>query len=142
MKKIYYCCLIIIVAIIVIFINVKSLQKQKLEIQKFNNEFNEYIGREIYGSEVATVINKISDYNKRNQETIQLEVTLINKLPKENEEEETQYEYITYNMNIINKVGIGKFVQNFNTLLFECSNVEYNKTTGKINKLVYTQIKE
>ena len=110
-------------------------------IKKENSEYEYYLGKEVYGTDVTTVINKAIDQNERN------------KIPKdeknyyiENNENSIKIELKmitiekTYPMEEIYNHDIHLFVNNFNLVKFKCTNIEYHKKTGKISKITFEQL--
>ena len=113
------------------------------EIKQFNDSFEQYIGKQIYGTEVTTVIGKAiknnENYNIKKDENgfyisddnycIKVELNMIT-VEK------------TYQMEQLYKAGLTEFVKNFNVITFECTNIEYHNKTGRISKIVFTQLEE
>ena len=121
MKKI----LIVLIVILLLgsIMSVIFLSKWKAsqkEVQIANMEFEQYKDRELYGTDVATIINKAIDNNTYYH---------IEKDKNENYIEDGQYsikvevkiQENTYQMEAINRLGTIRFVQNFNLLKFKCS---------------------
>jgi len=132
---------LIFIVICIVCSNLIEIQSQKQEIKKENYEYEKYLNQEVYGTEVATIISKIVDKNEKNnilkdekghyiqnnQNSIKidLKMTTIDK---------------TYPMEEIYNNKIVNFVQNFNTIKFKCTNIEYHKETGKISKLIFEEL--
>jgi hypothetical protein len=124
-------------------LSVNSIKKQ--EISKKNGEYERYLNSEIYGSDVATLINKAISSNEsnnvqkddnnyyinNNENSITIDLVMIT-----NEEKQ---ETTVYKMEAISKVGITEFIKNFNTAKFECTKKEYHKLTGKIAHIEISQ---
>ena len=101
------------------------------------------LGKEIYGAEIATLINKVTEQNERNNvskdengyyidngtNSIKIDLKMIT-VEK------------TYPMELIYKNDVTNFVKNFNVILFKCTNIEYHKETGKVSKLIFEQIEK
>ncbi len=118
-----------------------NLKAQKNEIKKQNAEYEQYLTKEILGTDLATLISKVVDENERNniqkdekgyyinnnQNSIKidLKMTTIDK---------------TYPMEEIYNNKIATFVQNFNFINFKCINIEYHKETGKVSKLIFEEL--
>lgn len=114
-------------------------------IKKENAIYEEYKDKEVFGTEVASIINKATNSNLKNEvqkdekgffiendtNSIKVEVKLFN-------EEKLK----TYQMETIQKVGTKGFVQNFNLILFKCTSIEYHEQTKKVSKLVFEQIEQ
>lgn len=131
---------IIICIICVIIIN---WQSENNEIKKENAVYEEYLNKEISGTELATLINKVVDNNEKNNVQkdekgyyinnnsnsvkIDLKMITINK---------------TYPVEEIYNNEIANFVQNFNTIKFKCTSIEYHTETKKVSKLVFEEIEE
>lgn len=138
--------LFIILAIFLIIICITcgfliNVRAEKAKINKENNEYEQYLNKEILGTELATLINKVVDENEKNtvqknekgyyidngenSVKIDLKMTTIDK---------------TYPMEEIYNNHITLFVQNFNFIRFKCTSIEYHKKTGRISKLVFEEL--
>lgn len=132
---------ILFITICVVSISLINMQAEKNEIKKENLEYEQYLNKEILGTDIATLISKVIDYNERNSVLkdkkgyyieneynsikIDLKMTTIDK---------------TYPMEEIYNNQITKFVQNFNLIKFKCTSIEYHKKTGKISRLVFEEL--
>lgn len=145
MKKIILCLGILLIIVLIIIVNLMGIQKQKRQAYLFNAEFEQYKDKPVYGTDIATIINKVIDYNERNDiekdeqglyeenetSSIKIEIKMIT-----GEKGETT----TYPMEAIEKVGVTGFISNFNLIKFNCSNIEYHEKTGQVSKIVFEQI--
>ena len=137
--------IILLIAIIISAIGINA-NANKLATQKqANKEYEQYKNKEIYGTDVVSLINKAVNENKNNNieldenekyiqnetNSINIEVVLIT-----NEE---KLETTTYSMETIQKVGISEFISNFNTAKFRITKLEYHKKTGRIKYIEITQ---
>lgn len=137
---------LIILAILFIIISIACVivinwQSEKGEIQKYNKQYEEYINKEIYGTDVASLINKAIDQNEKNN---------IEKdekgYYKDNEQNSIKIDLKmktidkTYPMEEIYNNQTAKFVQNFNLVKFKCISIEYHKSTGIVSKLVFEEL--
>lgn len=108
-----------------------------------NSEYEYYLDKTIYGTELATLINKAVNENEQNK---------IEKDEKNNYiENDTNSIEIEVEMLITEKIykmetfynnDITKFVENYNLIKFKCKNIEYHKKTGRVKKLVFVEIEE
>ena len=150
MKKsyIYIICLIILI-VAVILGRYYSYKNEQAELKEFNLQFEKYTQEEIYGTQIATVINKAIDNNE------------INSVKKEyiEENDKKYYSYIpndtdsinvdikiidnnkTYKMESLYQGEITNFVQYYNSILFKCTKIEYNKA-GKISYMLFEQVSQ
>lgn len=134
---------IFIVVVIIVTAIINTKQDNIKAIKQFNDSFEQYIGKQIYGTEVTTVISKAIKNNENyniqkdendfyindNQYCIKVELNMIT-VEK------------TYQMEQLYKAGLTEFVKNFNVITFECTNIEYHNKTGRISKIVFTQLEE
>lgn len=143
MKKIIYFLIVVIVIVIVVamaYINYKATLNN---IKEDNFTFEYYNQKEILGTEVATLINKAVDNNikfnvskdengkyiENNENSINIQIYIL--------DNET-----TYDMEAIYSGGIDKFVQNFGSIKFKCTNLEYHDITKRVKKVYFEQVQD
>ena len=141
MKKILIFLVIIIIVIAIVIVRYSSFDSEKNLIMKENKEFEQYNGKEVYGLELATVINKAVDENTKNR---------IKKDDKgifiQNEKDSIQVEIYmqdnetTYKMEQFYNAGTEQFVKHYGNIKFKCSKIEYHEETGKISYMFFEQI--
>lgn len=150
MKKIAFIGIALIVIIIIIVMQVANMQSQKKQAVAFNEQYEKYKDKAIYGIDVVTVINKATDnntkYNIQKDETgmyiedeensIKVELNLIAGV----DEKTNQNIIVTKQMEDLQKAGIEGFITNFNLTTFKCKNIEYHKKTGKVSKIIIEQV--
>lgn len=146
MKKNVIIISLILLAIIIVcatLINIKT--KVSKATLKQNQEYEKYLEKNIYGTDVVTLINKaISDneannvqkdekgyYIDNNQNSIKIDLVMITDVEKE--------KTTTYKMEAISKVGVTEFIKNFNIAEFKCTKKEYHSQTGKLAYIEITQ---
>lgn len=133
---------IFLVIIISIYTYYQSRQNEVASVNKFNYQYEQYFDKEIYGTEVATLINKAIDNNVKydiakseNDKYIEDEkycLKIIIKFKDVN---------TMYDMESIDKAGIEGFIMNFSKSIFKITDYKYNKETNRIGKLVIEEIK-
>lgn len=62
-KNILFLFMAFILIIIIIFVNISNNKANANSILKFNNQFEEYKNKELYGADVLSTINKAIDNN-------------------------------------------------------------------------------
>ena len=143
-KSVLLICVILIVIIIICSVGIWSNIK-KVKVQKQANiEYEKYLDKDLYGTDVATILNKAMNNNKQNgieqkdgkyiennTNSIIVELVMIT-----NEEKEKTK---TYRMETIDKVGISEFIKNFNTAKFKITKMEYHEQTSKIKYIEISQ---
>lgn len=139
--------LIIAIPIVIILFSIFGLfitQKTTIRnIKKYNSQYEYYINKSIYGTELVTLINKVINENE------------INKVEKdekgffiENNENSIKINIKmntngkTYQMETFYNNDITKFVENFNLVKFRCNKIEYHKKSGRVRKLYFEEILE
>ena len=141
MKKIIIFFAIVVMIVCTITFQINSKIQEKNQIESENYEFSQYFDKEIYGIDLASIINKAVDTNIKNKvekneqgyfinndkNSIQIEIYLSESEP-------------TYKMEQIYKQGTEKFVQFFINAKFKCSKKEYHKNTGRIKYMFFEQI--
>lgn len=144
-KNIIILVLILIMIIVICIAGINANSKTSKAILQVNKEYEQYLNKEIYGTEVITLINKATSSNEENNVTkdskgfyienednsIKINVIMIT-----NEEKK---ETTVYKMEAISKVGMTEFIKNFNTAIFKSTKIEYHKQTGKIKYIELTQ---
>ena len=143
-KSVLLICVILIVIIIICSVGIWSNIK-KVEVQKQANiEYEKYLDKDLYGTDVATILNKATNENKQNNVEKQDEKYIDNNINRilidlvmiTNEKKEKTK---SYRMETIEKVGINEFIKNFNTAKFKITKMEYHKQTGKIKYIEISQ---
>lgn len=149
MKKIFIIIALILLIIISICIAEISINNKKILVQKQQNkEYEQYMNKDIYGTDVITLINKAIDNNQKNNihqdekgyfienedDSLIIELVMIT-----NEEKEKTK---TYKMETISKAGVEAFISNFNTAKFKITEIKYHKKTNKLKYIQISQLNE
>lgn len=141
---------IIVITIILVKINEKiGAEKEALA---FNEQYEVYLNKDLYGIDVVTVMNQATDHNTKylvekdengmykqeDKHAIKVELNLIAGV----DEKTGERTMVTHQMETIEKKGLDGFITNFNLTMFRCVTIDYQKETGKVNKVVFEQIEE
>lgn len=143
MKKLALFFLIVVIIVSGISYMYLNYKANYHEAQKQNKQFESYLGQEIYGSELTTIINKAVDNNENNEvekdnkgnyinndnNSIQIDIDIL-----DNEK--------TYKMETLYQGGMDKFVQYYGEIKFKCMKLEYHKQTNKVKYMLFEQITE
>ena len=123
MKKNITKILVIMLIVLAIIIGKYMNYKIKLnELKKSNLEYESYYQKEIYGTEIATVVNKAINQNEK----IEVHIT----------DNETLYD-----METLYSGTMTTFVQYYNSIKFKCTTLTYNDE-GRVNYMYFEQISE
>lgn len=144
MKKAFVVLIVFLIVIaIMVTIVLKAKQDDEKSLKLINYEYEQYLEKQIYGTDVATIINKAIDNNENykiqkdesgfyindNKYCIKIELNMIT-IEK------------TYQMEQIVKAGLTEFIKNFNIVAFECTSIQYHEETGRISKIIFTQLEK
>ena len=146
MKKIVISLITLFAIImIVILMYISQNNREVAKVKEYNQFYENYMNKEIFGVDVTTIINKATNENEKNNvqkddngffiendtNSIKIELKLLGK-------DEVQ----TYQMETLQKVGLEGFIKNFNLTNFKCSNIEYHEKTNFVKKIIFEQIEE
>lgn len=141
MKKFIALFIIIAIAILSIIYGYFTFKQNSNNIAKHNLEYEYYMNKEIYGTELATVINKATENNEKfnikkdnkglyiddEQTSIKIQIHILDN-------------NTTYNMEAFYMNGIDMFVKNFSTIKFKCTNIRYHPSTKRVSYLYFEQL--
>lgn len=135
MKKIFLCFIMLIIVIIIILaVKISDNNMKANTVKTYNQIFEEYKNKTLYGADVTTIINKAIDNNNESniqkgddgyyindsENSLQVDLILLN-LDKEG----NVYEQ-TFKMEDLQKVGLDGFISSFSIVPFECTSIEYH----------------
>ena len=137
--------IIILILLLTISVSIFENNKNIHNVKEYNQEYEIYLNKTIYGTDVMSIINRAINQNTRNnikknekgffiensKNSIKVQLNLI-----------YEQELVTYEMETLTNVGIEGFVKNFNTIQFKCVKIEYHELTQKVKKIVFEQIEE
>lgn len=120
----------------------QSTQNNAENVKKFNLQYEKYFNKEIFGADVATLINMAIDNNVKyniaksdNNKYIEDDAYCLKVIIKF-KDVDTNFE-----MESIDKVGIEGFVKNFSNSTFKIVDYKYNKNTNRLGKIVIEEVK-
>ena len=108
--------------------------------RKANLSFERYLNEEVYGSELATVINRAIDKNEKN------EVEKNNKgIYQNNDKNSINIEIkmldddTIYKMENFYNSGIQKFISYYGNIKFKCVDIKYHTSTNQVKYMLFEQ---
>lgn len=131
------------ICIVVIGIAITENNKKLSKVKEINNQYEIYQNKEIYGTDVATLINKIIDYNHKNEIAKNEEGLFIeNDINSIKCEIQFLYdeEIRVYPVENVYNRGLNSFIQNFNLTKFKIVDMQYHTKTKQISKIVLKQL--
>ena len=140
MKKVFIFLAIVVIIVALVGYKYISYKNECNNIQKENADFDKYKDQDVYGLEIASMMNKAIDKNTKNKIEKDDQGNFI-----QNDKNSIEIEIYmtdnetTYKMETIYNAGTEQFVQYYKDIKFKCSKVEYHKNTGKIKYLLFEQ---
>lgn len=132
---------IIFIVVTIICVNYYSYMSEYKNIFKENEKFEQYKNKEIYGTQLGSIINKVIDQNTKNG---------IEKDEKNvfipNEENSIQIEIYmldseqTYKMETFYNSGMTNFIKYYGDIKFKCSKIEYHQKTRRVKYILFEQV--
>ena len=141
MKK-FVVFLVIVVAIVcaIAYMYLNFIANRNTAITE-NMPYETYLNREIFGSDLASVINRaINDNNKNNVEKDEKGIYIANNTNSIKIQVKITDNDTTYDMETFYNSGMDNFIKYYNQIKFKCTNVEYHETTNKIKYMLFEQI--
>lgn len=109
--------------------------------KKANLEFERYLNEEVYGVDLATIINRAVDTNQRNQiERSNKGIYISNDTNSINIEIKMIDDDSIYQMETIYNGGIQNFINYYNDIKFKCVEIKYHSSTNKVKYMLFEQI--
>lgn len=141
MKKliIFFAIMIIIICgVSYIYVNYKSEYNMS---KKANLEFERYLNEEVYGVDLATIINRAVDNNQKNEiEKNNKGIYINNDTNSISIEVKMLDDDSIYQMETIYKGGTQNFVNYYKNIKFKCVEIKYHNATNKVKYMLFEQI--
>ena len=143
MKKIvifFIIVILIVCGISYLYLNYKAEYNMS---KKANLEFEKYLDEEVYGADLATVINRAVDNNEKNEvEKDNKGIYLDNETNSISIEIKMTDNDSIYKMETIYNGGIQNFINYYNSIKFKCVEIKYHNSTNKVKYMLFEQITE
>lgn len=140
MKKFVIVFLIIIILIISSVSFAYFKYKENIKIKKaINEQYESYISKEITGVEVATLINKAVDSNRKN--IVEIKDGIYQDNGKDSIKIDIKFKDLekTFPMETIYSNGVEEFILNYRYIKFKSIEVDYHEATQKISYIKLEQ---
>lgn len=129
----------IIVAIVsYVYFNYRIMEN---EAKRENMQYENYYQKEIYGTDLVTLMNKVVDENTKN-EVEKNDTGLYKDNGKNSIRIDIKFtdDDRIHTLEEIYNGGTEVFVQYYNQIKFKCTKIEYHEQTGKVRYLYFEQI--
>ena len=142
MKKTILLILAILAIIIATISYLYMTNKANYEMaQKQNVQYESYYQQEIYGPDLATLINKaVDDNNKNDVEKTKKGKYIENTTNSINIDIKFTDDNTIHAMEEIYNGGISTFIQYYNQIKFKCTKIDYHASTHKVKYMLFEQI--
>ena len=141
MKKVAIFFIIIILIICAIFAMYTSYKANYNISKKSNLSFEKYLNEEVYGSELATVINRAIDRNEKNEvEKNNKGIYQNNDTNSINIEIKMLDDDTIYQMETFYRGGIQNFINYYSNIKFKCVDIKYHSSTNQVKYMLFEQI--
>lgn len=141
MKKVAIFFIIIILIICAIFAMYISYKANYNISKKSNLSFEKYLNEEVYGSELATVINRAIDRNEKNEvEKNNKGIYQNNDTNSINIEIKMLDDDTIYQMETFYRGGIQNFINYYSNIKFKCVDIKYHSSTDQVKYMLFEQI--
>ena len=141
MKKIFIFLVLVVVIVCIVFAIYINYKANYNNSKLANLEFENYLNREVLGTDLATIINRAIDNNEKNDvqrnnkgiyinndtNSISIEIKII-----DNDS--------IYQMETIYKSKIQEFINYYGDIKFKCVEIDYHNSTKKVKYMLFEQI--
>lgn len=142
MKKIIIFCSIVLVIVATVWFNYMNYKSNYNMVVRENLEFEKLYQKEIYGTDLTTIINKVINNNEKNNVEINEKKYINNDINSINIDIKMLDTDSIYSMETLYNGGIEKFVEYYGNIQFKCTQIDYHKSTGKVKYLQFVQISQ
>jgi len=141
MKKIVIFLVIVLIIVATIAYMYFNYQATYNEAQVKNAQYESYDGEEIFGTDLATLINKAVDDNTKSK--IEKEDT---GLYTDNGTDSIRIDILftddnkVHSMEEIYNSGTSTFMQYYNQIRFKCTKIDHHSKTGRVSYMYFEQV--
>lgn len=141
MKKFIIFLLIVLIIVATVSYVYFNYKLNYNETKRQNYQFESYYNQEIFGSDLATAINKATDSNKKNDVQKNSKGGFI-----ENDTNSIKIDIKFLDDNQIHQMEeisnscISTFIQYYNQIKFKCTKIEYHQKTNLVSYMLFEQI--
>lgn len=143
MKKIITFLSIIAVILLLLAIKYYNYKDEYSKIKLINTQYESYYKKVLYGTDVATIVNRaVNDNESNNVKKDSKGFYLENDTNSIKVEIKITDNDTTYKMETLYNGGMANFVSYYNNIEFECTKIEYHSKTKRIKYLLFEQKNE
>ena len=140
MKKLnIFFSVVIIIVCMISYIYILNKSNERITMQQ-NQLFESYYQRQVYGAEIATIINKAMDSNyKNNVEKDNNNLYIENSTNSVKINIKMIDNDTIYPMELFANSGIQNFLEYYNNIQFKCVDIKYHENTKLVKSLLFEQ---
>ncbi len=142
MKKNIFLILSILLAILAIVVyGIYNNNKIKIESEQNNRAYKSFYEKQVLGTDLLSIINKAIDNNEKNSVKKGQDGNYIPN-NKNSIIIEVKFKELdkVISMEAIEKNGLQAFLQNFATINFKCTKIEYHQNTKNVKYMYFEEI--
>lgn len=132
-------------AIILIMLAIKyyNYKDEYSKIKEINTQYESYYQKELYGTDVATIVNRaVNDNENNNVKKDSNGLYIDNNTNSIKVEVKITDNDTTYNMETLYNGGMTNFVKYYNNIEFKCTKIDYHSETKRIKYMLFEQKNE
>lgn len=143
MKKIAVIITLTIISLMMFGYKYFNFKSEYSQIKRRNAEYESYYKKELYGSDIATIVNRAVNDNERNNVKKDSKGLYIDNNSNSLKVEVKITDNDTlYNMEMLYNGGMANFVRFYQDVEFECTKIEYHQSTKNIKYMLFEQKSE
>ena len=140
-KNIFIIITIVLIIVAIIGYKFYNYKQEIMRAEQNNKTYNSFYEQPVLGTDLATLINKAIDNNEKNAvEKDEKGIYLNNEENSINIEVKFLELDKVIPMESINKQDVVQFVENFGTMTFKCTKIEYHEKTKNVKYMYFEQI--
>lgn len=131
---------VVIAGIYYVYINYRAEYNSSI---KANKAFEQYLNEEVYGPDLATIINRAMNENEKNK--VQKDnkgIYLDNNTNSINIEVKMSDDNQIYKAETFYNSGIQNFINYYRNIKFKCVDIKYHESTHKVKYMLFEQLTE
>lgn len=142
MKKIIILIVSIVIALVtIIAYNIQVYNNNEKIIMNKNKIYEQFYETEVLGTDIASLINKVYDYNNKNNIEKNEKGYYIN---NNSNSISVEIKFLELEETILSEKiiqqGIESFIHNFGAMQFKCTKIEYHEQTKNVSYMYFEQV--
>lgn len=143
MKKLAIITTLAIISLVMFIYKYYNFKSEYSQIKTRNAEYESYFQKELYGNDIATIVNRaVNDNEKNNVKKDSNGLYIENSTNSLKVDVKITDNDTLYTMEKLYNGGMTNFVTFYQDVEFECTKIEYHKSSKKIKYMLFEQKSE